>query len=304
MIVVSWNVKDLLRQCLQSLLESDCAPQLEIVVVDNASHDGSTAMVQTEFPQAKLIASQQNLGFAQGNNVGVAAASGDFIFLLNPDTKVAPAAIGLLRDYLQAHPAVGTVGPQLRWPDGAVQSSRRRFPTVGSMFWESTLLEQWWPQNRVAQAYKFADQPDTASMPVDWVVGAALFIRRGVWEAVGPIDEAFFMYFEETDWCRRCVQAGWEIHYVPAAQVVHYEGQSSQQVAAARTVRFQRSKIRYARKWLGPGWAMWVRLFLLLTFAWQWGEETLKWLIGHKRALRRDRMRAYWQVLRSGLTLP
>jgi GT2 family glycosyltransferase len=139
-------------------------------------------------------------------------------------------------------------------------------------------------------------------MPVDWIVGAALFMRREVWQAVGPIDEDFFMYFEETDWCRRCVQAGWEIHYVPQAQVIHYEGQSSQQVAAARTVRFQRSKIRYARKWLGPGWARLIRLFLLATFAWQLSEESLKWLIGHKRPLRRARMSAYWQVLRSGLT--
>jgi GT2 family glycosyltransferase len=123
-------------------------------------------------------------------------------------------------------------------------------------------------------------------------------IRREAWLQVGPLDETFFMYFEETDWCRRCVETGWETHYLPAAQVIHYEGKSSEQVIAARTLRFQRSKLRYTRKYFGPGWAMMLRLFLEATFAFQWAEESLKWLIGHRRALRRERMIAYGQVLR------
>ena len=301
-IVVSWNVKDLLRQCLRSVYASRFEGEIDLIVVDNASHDGSAEMVRAEFPQARLIASPTNLGYAGGNNAGMAAATGDFLFVLNPDATLFEDAISQLVAYLKDHPLVGAVGPQLLWPDGSVQSSRRRFPTTGSLFWESTLLEQWFPHNRISRYYKFSDQDDGDAQPVDWLVGAALMIRREVWQAVGPIDEEYFMYFEEADWCRRCVQAGWAIHYVPQAKVTHYEGQSSQQVVAARTIRFQRSKIRYAEKWFGPFWAWLVRLFLLLTFGFQWLEESLKWLIGHKRPLRRERMTAYWQVLRSGLT--
>lgn len=301
MIIVSWNVKTLLQQCIESVLASTGDMTPEIIVVDSASHDGSAAMVAATFPAVKLIASDENLGYAQGNNLGAEAATGDVFFFLNPDTKLKPDTLAILAAYLEQHPTVGAIGPQMRYGDGTLQSSRRHFPTVATMFWESTLLEQWFPDNRVAQNYKYSQQPDDVATAVDWLVGAALFIRRSVWEAVGPLDENFFMYFEETDWCRRCAEAGWAIHYVPQAELIHYEGQSSQQVITARTIRFQRSKIRYARKWLGPGWAWLIRLFLLATFAFQYGEETGKWLIGHKRPLRRERMTAYWQVLKSGL---
>lgn len=300
-VIVNWNVKDLLRQCLLSLLVAcRSAPHLaaEIIVVDSASSDGSPAMVRAEFPQVCLIAGEQNLGYAGGNNTGAAAARGRYIFLLNPDTVVLAETLARLVEYMDAHPSVGALGPQLLWPDGAVQSSRRRFPSPGSLFWESTLLGQWFPRNRYAQQYHLVDQPADRPQRVDWVVGAALMIRREAWLQVGPLDETFFMYFEETDWCRRNAQAGWETHYLPAAQVIHYEGKSSEQVVAARTLRFQRSKLRYTHKYLGPGWAMGLRLFLWATFAFQWTEESLKWLVGHRRTLRRERMAAYGQVLR------
>ncbi|RME43985.1 MAG: glycosyltransferase family 2 protein [Caldilineae bacterium] len=297
-IIVNWNVKDLLRDCLRSVFASPLDPPPEVIVVDNASADGSPAMVQREFPQVNLIASPRNLGYAGGNNLGAAEASGNFLLLLNPDTRLHPDALHLLRDYLLDHPQVGVAGPQLLWPDGRVQSSRRRFPTPATLFWESTLLEQWFPGNAVARRYRFEDVPPDRPLAVDWLVGAALCIRREAWQAAGPLDESFFMYFEETDWCRRCAAAGWAIHYLPQAKVVHYEGQSSGQVLAARTLRFQRSKIRYAEKWFGRGWAIAVRLFLLATFGLQWLEESAKWLIGHKRPLRRERIAAYGQVLR------
>lgn len=298
-IVVNWNVKELLRNCLHSLLEQT-TPGLvtEIIVVDSASIDGSAEMVRCEFPQVRLIASDENLGYARGNNTGVAAARGGYLFLLNPDTVVKPDALSRMVTYMESHPLVGALGPQLVWPDGSVQSSRRRFPTPGTLFWESTLLGQWFPQNRYARRYHLADRPANESQKVDWVVGAALLIRRKTWLQVGPIEEEFFMYFEEADWCRRSAAAGWETHYLPSAQVIHYEGKSSEQVLAARTLRFQRSKLRYTRKYFGAGWAATLRFFLWATFAIQWAEESAKWLIGHRRALRRARMGAYGQVLR------
>ena len=300
-VIVNWNVKNLLRNCLQALLDAgELAPSLttEIIVVDSASTDDSPNLVRDQFPQVRLIASEQNLGYAKGNNVGATAAQGRYIFLLNPDTVVQPEALAPMIDYMEAHPKVGALGPQLLWPDGTIQSSRRRFPTLGSLFWESTLLGQWFPHNRHAQCYHLADQPADQPQKVDWVVGAAILIRREAWLQVGLIDETFFLYFEETDWCRRSAQAGWEMHYLPTAQVTHYEGKSSEQVSPARTLRFQRSKIHYTRKYFGPGWATMLRLFLWTTFAFQWTEESLKWLLGHRRALHRERMVAYSQVLR------
>ncbi len=297
-VIVNWNVKDYLRDCLRSIVAGDVDAPPEIIVVDNASGDGSAAMVRTEFPQVTLIASHENLGFARGNNVGVTRATGDFIFLLNPDTQLYPDALRLLRDYLSAHPQVGVVAPQLLWAEGSIQSSRRRFPTPASMVWESTLLEQWFPRNRAAARYRFDDISPAVSIPVDWAVGAALLMRQEVWAQVGGFDETFFMYFEETDWCRRVADAGWNIHYLPTAKVVHYEGQSSEQVVAARMARFQRSKIRYAEKWFGGRWAWAIRQFLRLTTGIQWATEAAKWLMGHKRILRQERMSAYANLLK------
>jgi GT2 family glycosyltransferase len=300
-VVVNWNVRELLGRCLESLLIAcRAAPRLEseIIVVDSASTDGSPAMVRERFPAVHLIASERNLGYAGGNNVGTAAAQGRYLFLLNPDTVVEPDCLARLVDYMAAHPQAGAVGPCLLWPDGSLQASRRRFPTLGSLFWESSLLEQWFPHNRFVRHYRLADIPPDQPQKVDWVVGAALLIRRAAWQEAGPLDEAYFMYFEETDWCRRSATAGWETHYLPAARLIHYEGKSSEQVIAARTLRFQRSKLRYARKYFGSGWAALLRLFLWGTFALQWLEESLKWLIGHKRPLRRERMAAYGRLLR------
>ncbi len=297
-IIVNWNVKDLLRHCLQSVIASEIQGDVEIIVVDSASGDGSAAMVRREFPQVKLIASDENLGYAKGNNIGAAQASGNYLFLLNPDTRLKANTLATLRAYLQAHSNVGVLAPQLLWPDGSVQSSRRRFPTLATLFWESTLLHQWFPGNKFARAYHYNDISPAKTAPVDWAVGAALFLRREVWKQVGGLDESFFMYFEETDWQHRVAKAGWKIHYLPAAKVTHYEGQSSGQVFAARTIRFQRSKICYARKYFGRGGAQMLRIFLWLTFAFQWTEESLKWLAGHKRLLRKKRMDAYKEVLK------
>jgi N-acetylglucosaminyl-diphospho-decaprenol L-rhamnosyltransferase len=305
-VIVSWNVRDLLRRCLLSLCQEGSRHQpplgFEVTVVDSASSDGSVEMVQREFPWVRLIPSHENLGYARGNNLGMEGASGRYRLVLNPDTEVVGEALSEMVRYMDQHPAVGALGPALRYPDGNLQSSRRRFPTLATAFCESTLLHQWFPYNRVARYYHLADRPPDVSQPVDWLVGAALMLRRQAWQQVGPLDEGFFMYFEELDWCRRCRAAGWEIHYFPDAEIIHYEGKSSEQVATHRTIRFQRSKIRYYRKYYGASWALIIRLFLLATFAFQFSEETLKWLVGHKRGLRRQRMASYWRVLRSGLT--
>jgi N-acetylglucosaminyl-diphospho-decaprenol L-rhamnosyltransferase len=302
-IIVSWNVRPLLRRCLSSVMEGCARDALacEIIVVDNASTDGSPGMVREHFPSVQLIASDSNLGFTKGNNVGVAESRGRYILLLNPDAEVTKDALGTMVSYMDAHGDVGALGPKVLFPDGRTQSSRRRFPTMLTAFLESTILQQWFSHNRVLSHYYMLDRNEDEEQDVDWVIGACLLIRRQAWEQVGPLDEGFFMYSEELDWCQRAKRAGWRVAYLPSAAVTHYEGQSSIQVVPARHIYFQGSKVLYFRKYRGILASEILRIFLLGTYVYQLCLEAAKWLLGHKRALRRERISAYLRVLRTGL---
>jgi GT2 family glycosyltransferase len=301
-IIVNWNVCDLLRRCLASIEANRSALSLEVIVVDNASSDESVPMVEQEFPQVHLITSRENLGYTGGNNLGAKEAKGRYLLILNPDTEIVGDALEQMVAYLDRHPAVGAVGPQLLYPDGSVQSSRRRFPQLATAFFAGTPFSwRWFRDNRFERAHCMADRPDDEIQSVDWLVGAALLIRGETWQEVGPLDDQYFMYFEELDWCRRCRDTGWEIHYLPLAQVVHHHKGAVKQVATTARMRFYRSKILYFRKYFGTGWATVIRLFLLTNYTWLLTEEMAKWAIGHRREVRHQRMRAHWQVLRSVL---
>jgi N-acetylglucosaminyl-diphospho-decaprenol L-rhamnosyltransferase len=304
-VIVNWNVRELLRHCLDSIMSNLQPPtsnfQIEVIVVDNASSDGSVAMLEKEFPQVRLIANGENLGFTVGNNQGIAISRGRYILLLNPDTEIVGDVLTTMVEYMDDHPQVGALGPKLLNPDGSIQSSRRRFPTLATAFLESTILQQWFPDNAVLRRYYIHDRPDDEVQEVDWVTGACLLVRRETMEEVGLLDEGFFMYSEELDWCRRIKAQGWEIAYLPTAEVTHHGGQSSEQVKSFQHIQFQRSKIRYFRKHHGSWQAEGLRLFILATYLYQLVVEALKWLVGHKRSLRAKRVRAYWQVLRSRL---
>jgi GT2 family glycosyltransferase len=295
-VIVSWNVRDLLNLCLRSLGGSS----LEIIVVDNGSTDGSIDLVRSQFPHVRLIANTENLGFPAANNQGIQVASGRYILLLNPDTEVVRDALSTMVAYCDEHQDVGMVGPQLLNSDRSVQSSRRRFPTLATAFFESTWLQPYAPR-RVLERYYVLDQTDEQVQDVDWVYGAAMLARREAIQQVGLMDEGYFMYSEELDWCRRFWEAGWRVVYVPAAQIIHHGGKSSEQVVPARHIHFQTSKVRYFSKFHGPFVGGIVRLFLLAGYVWQIGLEGAKWLVGHKRPVRAERIRAYGQVLRSGL---
>lgn len=302
-IIVNWNVCDLLQRAIASVYAAwDGRPGLEIIVVDNASHDDSVAVLRETFPNVQVIANTENRGFTGGNNQGLAAATGDFLLLLNPDTEIVGDALPRMVEYLRTHPGVGMLGPQLLNPDGSVQSSRRRFPTLPVLFLESTWLEKLAPRKSLCHYYA-KEQPDNLVQDVDWITGAAMLTRREVVAQVGGMDEGFFMYSEELDWCRRIREVGWRVVYFPEARVVHHEGKSSEQVVPARHIYFQSSKVRYARKYHGAAIAATLRLWLLAQYVWQIGVEGVKWLIGHRRDLRAARIAAYRQVLRSKLRM-
>jgi N-acetylglucosaminyl-diphospho-decaprenol L-rhamnosyltransferase len=300
-VIVSWNVRDLLRRCLASVAAArDQRPSTEVIVVDGASADGSADMVEAEFPWVRVLRQSENVGFSRGNNLGLAAAGGRLLLLLNPDTEIVGDALTQMVRYLEAHPGVGALGPKLLYPDGRIQSSRRRFPTVATALFESTWLQPIAPQF-LLRRYYVLDRPDDAISQVDWVTGACLMVRREAYQAAGPLDEGYFMYSEEMEWQRRIQAAGWHVVYYPEAEVIHHEGKSSEQVAAERHIYFQRSKLRYFYHYHGRLAGGILRAFLLLSYAWQLVLEAGKGVLGHKRPLRRQRVAAYWQVLRSGL---
>ena len=299
-VILNWNVRDLLERCLASIRSNRYV--IEMIVVDNASTDDSVAMVRSKYPHVAMIANEMNRGFTGGNNQGIAAARGRYVLVLNPDTAMVGDALDRLVDYVEAHSDVGAVGPMLLNPDRSIQSSRRRFPTVLTGFFESTWLQGLAPRGALRRYY-MEDVPANVIQDVDWLNGACTLFRREVFDRVGVYDEInFFMYSEELDLCRRIKAAGWRIVYVPDAQVVHYEGKSSEQAVAARHIRFNTSKVRYFRKWHGRMTASVLRVWLLSQYAGQIGLEAIKWALGHRRELRRQRIDVYRQVLRSRLT--
>jgi hypothetical protein len=336
-VIVSWNVRDLLRRCLESIHRaesdswgkvpvrayrgadtsgrSDAGLALQVIVVDNASNDGSAQMVQDDFPDVQLVVNRTNRGFPAANNQGIAVADGRYVLLLNPDTQIVGHALRELVAFADQRPDVGMIGPQLLNPDGSVQSSRRRFPTLTTAFLESTWLQPaivdlqpstvlgllTAPLRRALERYYISDRPDDVIQDVDWITGAAMLARHQAVNEVGLMDEGFFMYSEELDWCRRFREAGWRVVYLPTAQVIHHVGKSSEQVVPARHIHFQTSKVRYFRKYHGDLVAEGLRCYLLAGYVWQLAIEGGKWLWGHKRPLRAQRIAAYRQVLASGL---
>lgn len=307
-IIVSWNVADLLAACLESILAADVSLDpsetdrltVEIIVVDSGSSDHTVSMLRERFPQITLLAQSENVGYTRGNNIGLAAAQGRYLLLLNPDTEIIGHALEEMVAYLEANPQVGILGPHTLNSDGTTQSTRRRFPTVPLAFFESTWLQRFAPKPMLQRFY-VEDQPDTSTFEVDWVQGSALLARRAVYEQIGGLDEGYIMYSEELDWCKRAKAAGWQVVYLGSARIIHHGGKSTDQVKARAHIYFQQSKLRYFRKYHGWLIAQLLRAFLLLNYLWQITLEGIKSLLGHKRAMRSERIRAYWQVIRSGL---
>jgi N-acetylglucosaminyl-diphospho-decaprenol L-rhamnosyltransferase len=302
-IIVAWNVRDLLKRAIESIRADAASYATEIIVVDNASSDGTVEMLRAEFPNLRVIANTDNRGFTRANNQALAIAQGRFLFLINPDTQLMPGATRTLVEFMDApeNARVGIVGPQLVYADGSLQSSRRCFPTFSTALLESTKLQQWFPHNRTLRHYYMQDTRDDTTQDVDWVVGAAMFVRRAVYQQIGGLDENFFMYSEELDWCKRAKEAGWRVVYLPCARILHYEGKSSEQALAQRDIYFHSSKVRYFKKYHGVLQGELLRYFLLSMFAYQTLEESTKYALGHKRELRVARVKAYRQVLASGL---
>ncbi len=248
-IIVNWNAREDLRACLISLYAAP-KPHLdyEVWVVDNASADGSAAMVAAEFPAVHLRANADNLGFSKANNQAIAETNSRYVFLLNSDAKIHPGALDALVADGESHPGAAILGPKVLNPDGSVQYSCRRFPSLGAGFFRNTYLGRLFPNNSFARDYLMTNFDHASEMPVDWVSGCAMLIRRSAIEKIGTLDERFYMYCEDVDICQRAWDAGLEVVYVPDAVVTHAIGRSSDKNADKMIREFHRSWYEYDLK--------------------------------------------------------
>lgn len=311
-IIVSFNTRALLSECLTSLRA--CTLPLRVVVVDNGSQDGSSDLVRAQFPEMMLIEPGENLGFARANNLALRFVLGvgsqgpgvgefaeltpghrtptpSYILLLNPDTVVQPGAIETMVGFLEHHPRVGMVGPRLLNPDGSLQHAAFRFPTLAMTALDlfppgevlpGRLYGSWW-HGRYSQEH--GDMP----FAIDHPLGACMLVRREVVEQIGGMDEAFFMYAEEVDWCIRIRQASWAIFQVPTAKVIHVGGAATSQFRSRMLIALWESRMKLLRKYYASATVGWhqkiVRLGMLRFVLQSWRD----WALGK---LDRESLRA------------
>lgn len=293
-VIVSYNCAPFLRACPDSL-PAGGVPH-EAIVVDNASTDGTVQMVRASYPSVRLVANDQNRGFAAACNQGIEAARGAHILLLNPDTVVRPGAFAALLDFVERTPDAGACGPRLLNPDGSLQASCHPFPSLRV---QATDILELWRIPWVRARRPCGDHCHT--QPADWLTGACLLLRREALDAVGLLDEDYWMFSEEVDWCYRARRAGWRTYLVVEAEVVHHGGGSYANTHTEMIVELYRSIFRFYWKHYGPGpraalaalvWLLMLgKVLLLLPFAWG-------------RPRRRKLRRAYWEAMWLGLQRP
>lgn len=284
-IIVNWNTRDLLAQCLQSIRseldnagntgQSLSALSVEVIVVDNASCDGSPAAVRECFPWVNLIQNAQNTGFACANNQGMQAAVGRYLLLLNSDTVVHPGALSTLVKFMDAHPCAGACGARLLNADGSLQHACHPMLTPEREFWRLLFLERIWPR----ATYPMASWSTEIACEVEAIKGACLVLRHTALDQIGLLDEEYFMYTEEVDLCRRLSLGGWELWYVPQAVVTHYGGASSSQMADAMYLQLYRSKLQFYRKFGGEPAAHRARLLFSTAYSGRWAVATVGSLV-------------------------
>jgi len=247
-VIVGWNARHYLELCLESLVKAPPRRSMEVIVVDNASNDGTSEMIEAKFPWVNFIKSRENLGFAKGNNVAIRQCQGRYVALVNPDVIVFPGCLDALADFLDQNPSVGNVGPRILNPDMTLQSSCRRFPTLWNNFCSATGLATKFRNSRVFAGEHMFYFPHDQTLAVDVLVGCFSMIRREALDAVGLLDEGLFMYGDDVDWCRRAQNAGWEVVFYPGAQAIHDRGKITAPYPVRFAVAQQRSVLYYWSK--------------------------------------------------------
>ncbi len=251
LVIVSFQLRDLLERCISSILGAPDSPQLQIVVIDNASTDGSTEMLREKFPQVELLANSENVGFSKANNQGLKIARGRYWMLLNPDTEISPEApnpFRLLVEFMDTHQHAAVCGASLFYPDGTRQHSAFHFPTLAQIYMDLFPVHWRLRESALNGRYPFSQYERGEPFPIDHPLGAALLVRPDAAKQVGLLDEDYFIYAEEVDWCMRLKRAGWEIWCVPHARIVHHEARSTKQFRDKMFVELWKARFTLFRK--------------------------------------------------------
>lgn len=263
--IVSWNVKELLNKCLNSIFEYPPLTEFEVIVADNDSSDGFAEMVGAFFPEIISIRNKKNLGFSSANNQCIRISKGKYVLILNPDTEILPGSLAALIKFLDEHPEAGATAPKLLNPDRTLQRSVLAFPSLGAMIMRLIFIEQLWPGNPFTKRYLLPDFDYEKAAEIDQPMGAAILIRKEVLDKVGLFDEKSFMFFDEVDLCFRIKKAGWKIYFTPSAQLIHHGGSSIKKWGALNLGKhWTRSRNLYFKKHFGVKALITLYLFDLL----------------------------------------
>lgn len=248
-VIVNFNTKQLTLDAIHSVFQSKTGYPYEILLVDNNSSDGSMEAFKREFPTLTMIENRENVGFARANNQAIKMAKGRYILLLNSDTIVYEETLQVMLDFMEEQPKVGASGCKVVLPDGSLDKAcRRSFPTPQASLYHFLGLTKLFPDNSRFNQYQLGHLDPDKDYPVDCLVGAFMLLRRDVIEQVGLLDEKFFMYGEDIDWCYRIKEAGWDIHYYPYTSIIHYKGASSRRKPFKIIYEFHRAMILFHRK--------------------------------------------------------
>lgn len=275
-VIVSYRSREPLEECLESLRICSERTPLEVIVVDNASADGTVEWLAQRHPWVGVIANADNRGFTGGVNQGLAAAAGELLFVLNPDCRVPSEALERLVAAVAEHPNVAAVAPMLLEDDGRAARSCGRFPNLWTLVCDHLNFAKAAPRTALFGGYKYGELRLESLNRVDWASGAALLVPRAAYDRIGGLDEGIFMYMEEVDWCRRAASAGLAVHFVPDARIVHLGQQSSRQVPGQTYLHNLRSRVYYFRKHHGSWAAVVAKGVLIVSLA-------AKWVVARRR---------------------
>ena len=246
-IIVNWNTKELLLDCLTSVYATTAGLSIETIVVDNGSHDGSGQAVQDRFPQAHLIQNTENRGFAKANNQALARTTGRYALLLNSDALLTEGALNQLVSFMDTTPEAGIAAGQYLNEDGSKQNSFDNFPTLATELLNKTLLRVLFPNTYPSKKKEYREP-----MEVDSVIGACMVVRAEAIKEIGPLDEDYFFFLEETDWCFRMHRAGWKIYHLPHINVYHLQGKSKEKNPSKAWIEYYRSVYLFFKKQRNP----------------------------------------------------
>ena len=260
--IVSFNSRKYLDQCLKSICKDPTEVSHELIIVDNHSSDGSVEFVQRAYPKVRIIINKENRGFAAGNNQAFGVAQGRYLLLLNPDTIVQKGSLAELVSFMDSHDRCGVAGAALLNIDGKAQPTGVKFPGLWNMFVESVFLDRLLPRSRIFGRHKERYEDSMAPRPVDYVQGSCLIVRSSILAEVGSLDERFFMYFEEVDWCWRITEADWQVFLCPAVTIVHIGGETMGHFDEHRLTYYHRGLLLFTTIHYGAGKTVLFRILI------------------------------------------